>query len=182
MLLTREEWMGEIRDAKITEKEPYIFCCFLGKNKAHRDAVRILSGKTSLRIVDIKHMDEYIQDDEGFADSSPYDVSPDDFIKYIQNADYVCTDSFHCAIFSIIFYKKFMVFYRFPVNSKISRNSRVDNLLSLFGLQNRLFKGDNIEKIFSEIDYEIVTNRLGELRKESLNFLQRALDPKDKGK
>lgn len=179
MLLTREEWMEEIRDAKITEKPPYIFCCFLGKNKAHRDAVRTLSEKTSLRVVDIKHMDEYIQDDEEFADSSPYNVSPDDFIKYIQNADYVCTDSFHCAIFSIIFHKKFMVFYRFPVNSKISRNSRIDNLLELFGLQNRLFKGDNIGEIFSEIDYEIVTNRLDELRKESINFLQSALERND---
>ena len=72
-----------------------------------------------------------------------------------------------------------MVFYRFAVNSKGSRNSRIDNLLNLFDLQRRLFKGDNIEEIFSEIDYEIVTNRLDELRKESIIFLQSALEQKN---
>ena len=42
--------------------------------------------------------------DEQFGDEAPYDVNPEDFVKYIKDATYVLTDSFHCSAFSIQFH------------------------------------------------------------------------------
>jgi hypothetical protein len=141
-----------------------------------RNAVNELQRMTNIKIVTIKHMDEYIASDETFGDYYPHDVSPNKFLKFIQNADYVCTDSFHCAVFSIIFHRKFLSFYRFKVTSKNSRNTRIDNLLGLVGLKSRLFNGDNITQIKSEIDYDDVDLRLNQLRDDSLLFLKNALE------
>lgn len=176
LLLTREEWESEISESLVNENEPYIFCYFLGTNQESRRAANKLKAKTGLRIVAIKHMDEYVPEDEKFGDAAPYSVGPDDFVKYIRDATYVCTDSFHCTVFSILFHKQFMTFYRFATKSKTSRNSRIDSLLCQLGLQFRLFHGE-IGMIKQDIDYDQVDVRLAKMRKNSLDFLDSSLKP-----
>ena len=48
MLLSPEEWMEEIKDSKVKETEPYIFCYFLGTNMEAREAARQL--KAAIRL------------------------------------------------------------------------------------------------------------------------------------
>lgn len=175
MLLTREEWEKEIINSSVKKSEPYIFCYFLGTNQKARTAVNELKKQTGYKIVTIRHMDEYVVKDELFGDEAPYNVDPNDFIRYISQADYVCTDSFHCSVFSILFHRQFMTFYRFANASKGSRNSRIDSLFSLFGLQNRLFRGD-ISVIKESIDYNFVDSKLAILRTDSLLFLKECLE------
>lgn len=174
MLLTSEEWTKFIADSTITVEAPYIFCYFLGTNTTAREAANKLRKKTGYNIVAIKHGDEYFKYDETFGDISLNDVDAKDFLKLIQNAEYVCTDSFHCSVFSILFHKKFMTFYRFDNQSKTSRNTRIDNLLGIFGLNNRLYN-DNISEIEKDIDYTIVDKKLSEYRERSLDFLHKEL-------
>ena len=123
MLLSREEWEQEIADAHTTTEELYIFCYFLGTNQEARKAAKELKEKTGYKIITIRHMDEYVPEDELFGDEAPYNVDPNDFVKYISRAAYVCTDSFHCTVFSILFHRQFMTFYRFAEGSKTGRNS-----------------------------------------------------------
>lgn len=175
LLLTREEWMAEISEAKPDEKEPYIFCYFLGTNKEARMAANELKQKTGYKIITIRHMDEYVPEDELFGDEAPYDVDPNDFVRYISQAAYVCTDSFHCTVFSILFHRQFMTFYRFAIGSKTGRNSRIDSLFNLLGLQERLYKSD-ISKILADINYELVESKLSALRSESIDFLKNSLE------
>lgn len=121
-------------------------------------------------------MDEYVAEDESFGDEAPYFVDPNDFVKYISNATYVCTDSFHCTIFSIIFHRQFMTFYRFANASKTSRNSRIDSLFDVLKIEReRIFSGDICSVIDNKIDYDAVDIKLNELRNDSLNFLSNAL-------
>lgn len=174
MLLDSNEWTEEIKDSKVKTDEPYIFCYFLGTNMEARKAANELKAKTGYKIITLRHMDEYVAEDEQFGDYAPYDVDPNDFLTYIKNAAYVCTDSFHCSAFSIQFHKKFMTFYRFRQGSTGSRNSRIDSLLSLFNLKERLYQGD-ISKIENDIDYEYVDCKLKELREKSIAFLKEAL-------
>lgn len=175
MLLTREDWEKEIKDAKVKDYGHYIFCYFLGTNQNSRAAVNELKRLTGYKIITIRHMDEYVKSDEHFGDEAPYDIDPNDFVKLISNADYVCTDSFHCTVFSILFHRKFMTFYRFSQNSKSSRNSRIDSLFDLLGLYSRLFSGD-ISKINDDIDYKFVDSKLFDLRNESIKFLKESLE------
>jgi len=174
ILLTREEWTKEIKNSTAKTTEPYIFCYFLGTNPDARKAANELKQKTGLKIIVIRHLDEYVASDEQFGDEAPYDVSPNDFVKYISEAVYVCTDSFHCTVFSILFHRKFMSFYRFSQSNKESRNSRIDSLLELTGLQERLFAGE-IAKIENHIQYVDVDEKLNVLRQESLKFLKDSL-------
>lgn len=174
LLLTREEWEAEISDARPHESEPYIFCYFLGTNQNARQAAIRLKKQTGYRIITIRHMDEYVPEDEQFGDEAPYHVDPNDFVKYISQAAYVCTDSFHCTVFSILFHRQFMTFYRFAEGSKTGRNSRINSLFNLFGLQERLYKGD-INRITNLIDYRLVDKKLSELRKDSIAFLDECL-------
>lgn len=176
LLLTRDEWEAEIADARPDEKEPYIFCYFLGDNLDSRRAVNELKQKTGYKIITIRHMDEYVAEDESFGDEAPYFVDPNDFVKYISRAAYVCTDSFHCTIFSIIFQRQFMTFYRFANSSKTSRNSRIDSLFEVLSIDRERIYSDEICKIIdNKIDYDVVDAKLKGLRHDSLNFLTHAL-------
>lgn len=71
MLLSREEWEQEIADAHTTTEELYIFCYFLGTNQEARKAAKELKEKTGYKIITIRHMDEYVPEDELFGDEAP---------------------------------------------------------------------------------------------------------------
>ncbi|MCD8290381.1 MAG: polysaccharide pyruvyl transferase family protein [Prevotella sp.] len=177
LLLTREEWAREIQNAKPGEAEPYIFCYFLGTNQEARRAANELKRQTGYKMIAIRHMDEYVAEDESFGDEAPYDVDPDDFVKYISEAAYVCTDSFHCTVFSIIFHRSFMTFYRFAQTSKTGRNSRIDSLFCVLGISaEHLFNGgDILSKINSQLDWDVIDKNLSAMRSASLSFLKDAL-------
>ena len=177
LLLSRDEWEKEIEDSKVNETEPYIFCYFLGTNQDARKAVNELKAKTGLKIITIRHMDEYVPEDEKFGDEAPYNVDPNDFVKYISKATYVCTDSFHCSVFSIIFHRRFMTFYRFANNSKTGRNSRIDSLFNVLGVnKNHIYtEGNILNGIEAPINWPNVDINLCKLRQESIDFLDNAL-------
>lgn len=175
LLLNHQEWTDEIKDSKADTSEPYIFCYFLGTNTDGRNAANELKKETGLKIITLRHMDEFIESDETFGDEAPYDVDPNDFVKYIKDAKYVLTDSFHCSAFSIQFHKQFMTFYRFAIGKKGGRNSRIDSLFNVLQIpKDRIYKGD-IKKIECDMDWESIDNRLNVFRQESINYLQEAL-------
>ncbi len=177
LLLSREEWETEMADSNINIRGPYIFCYFLGTNQEARYAANALKAQTGYKLVAIRHMDEYVKEDEMFGDEAPYDAGPNDFIKLIANAAYVCTDSFHCLAFSILFHRKFMVFYRFAQNDRTGRNSRIDSLLYLLGIDaEHIFRGNNLGSIDIPIDYKEVDAGLAKMRSRSENFLKGTLE------
>ncbi len=181
LLLTESEWANEAGRSALDMPEPYIFCYFLGTNQKSRAATRVLRQQTGYQVVSIPHMDEYVAEDESFGDVCPYDVSPNDFLQLVRNAEYVCTDSFHCSVFAVLFKKKFTTFYRFSSSSGNSRNSRIDSLFALLGLESRLFCGDIAKQFSQAIDYESVGRELTELRNDSLAYLEKSLALSQKG-
>lgn len=176
LLLTAEEWDEEIEKERII-KEPYIFCYFMGDNLWQREFVKKLKEKTGCKIVALLHLDQYIKSDENYVDYAPYDITPDDFINLIKYSDYVCTDSFHGSVFSIIYHKKFFTFIRFNKRATLSTNSRIDTLLGNFNLKSRLVSEEySINKLLDyDIDYELVDKSVEKLRDFSLEYLTNAL-------
>jgi len=171
LLQTRAQWLEFAGQSNKVIDEPYVFCYFLGpRYDVRREALRLAKEK-GLKIVTCPHMEEFRQADEGFGDYTLYDLTPYDFLRLLSKACYVCTDSFHGTVFSIIMHKRFMTFYR---EIGPSTNSRIDSLLASFCLQGRLFAG-NIRRIDEEIDYNNVDEHLKMLREESIAFLKDAL-------
>ena len=173
LLFNGEEWEKLIPVEKIIN-EKYIFCYFLGKVTKYRDEVKKLAKKKNLKIVILPHLDDFVEYDETFGDYRLYDVDPAKFVNLIRNAEYVCTDSFHGTVFSLLNHKKFMTFNRFNEKSKNSRNSRIDSLCIQISIKDRRFNKD-IFDIDKEIDYQEIDNKIEELRKKSKNFLEIAL-------
>lgn len=172
MVLTRQQWDENIPDREVAHGD-YIFCYFLGDNPPQRKAAEELSKALGLKIVVLRHLDEYIAADEKFGDEAPYDVGPEEFINLIRHASFVCTDSFHGSVFSILFHKQFISFNRYG-DGKNSRNSRLDTLFKNIGIDRR-FRGDLRSEILEEIDYDAVDEKLEALRGRSDRFIRKAL-------
>lgn len=75
-------------------------------------------------------------------------IGPSEFVWLIKNTKFVITDSFHCCVFSIIFRRQFFVFGRSIMGQ--SMNSRITDLLQLFGLESRLLDKETFD--FSQYD------------------------------
>lgn len=96
-----------------------------------------------------------------------FKYGPEAFIAAIKNAEFVFTDSYHAAIFSILYKKQFGVY------ALEDRRSRWDTLYDRLGMEkNYLNSGES----YHFIDYKKVWNKLGEQREESINFLKASLE------
>lgn len=176
LLLSGEAW-ADLAAPRLVE-EPYIFLFFIGDNPGQRKAVRDFARRRHLKIVAIQHLDRYIASDEGIADLTFNAASPREFLTLIRDASYVFCDSFHAAIFSVQFEKRFLIFNRYGDNTYGSRNSRIDSLCSRLGLEDRRAgEGDDLDrKIDQPVDYRRVKEALNQWRTASLDYLQKALE------
>lgn len=176
LLIEKKIWDSLIKNDKYKiPYENYIFCYFLGKESSHREFAQKLSLLHGCKIINIAHMKGFCFADENFASLNLYDISPITFIRLIENAEYICTDSFHGTVFSIIFKKEFFTFERFKNSDNSSTNSRIYSLLRLLGLESRLVKNE-ISLPMALIDYNSIHERLNVERKKSELFLNNALN------
>lgn len=95
-----------------------------------------------------------------------YNASPDEFLGWMKNADYVVTGSFHGTAFSLNLEKQF--FYE-----PSGEGSRIDNIVKLTGTDERSIL--NVKAIDEIIDYEIVRKKLDKERNESKMWLKNAI-------
>lgn len=177
MMLTAEDWM-HIQNEKPFAEGKYILMYLMGDNPEQRAFVEQLSKNTGCRIIGLLHGATYIAYDEEVADEKPFNVGPSEFVNLIRNAEYVCTDSFHCCVFSILNSTKFFAFRRWPDGSKFSANDRLYTLLDFTGLSTRMLTGtEDVAKCIAEpIDFEDVLVRVAEKRKMSMEYLKNALN------
>lgn len=180
LLLTKKEWELAIPNRKYLD-EPYIFCYFLGEIPEHREVAKRLKEETGYKIVALIHCEQYVKCDYGYADITPYDVGPDDFINLIRHAAIVLTDSFHGTCFSIINQRNFFVFPRHRDDEKLSTNSRIYSLGSILGFKDRIVSVKEIDKcnIQSKVDYQRINKELDKFRNASRNYLLHAVIGKD---
>lgn len=175
LLIDRNEW-NKIKSGKVIDKK-YIFCYFIGTNEENRRIAKEFANNNDLEIVVLPHIDEYVKADEEYGTIFPEKIGPSEFIDLISNAEYVFTDSFHAAVFSIIYNKNFFVFERFNSNDKKSTNTRIYSLLSKINLTERICH--NIKDVENNCNYNIDYSRINpiieEERKKSVNFIKKAV-------
>lgn len=172
--LDKADWAQMIPRQKICD-EPYIFCYFLGDNPEHRKLALQTAQRLNLKIVTLRHLDQFVADDENFGDFAPYDVSPETFLNILRYAEYVFTDSFHGTAFSVSEEKEFVVFNRYSDKSSNSKNSRIDSLCEILNLQNRRFTADNSDVaqiLDTPINYEKINLIIKKYREKTLDYLK----------
>ncbi len=176
-LMTKERWEDVIPPKRMIDKK-YVFCYFLGEDIQAKQCAKRYANKHNLHLVSIMSCESYTEIDRTFADEIVGAASPEEFINWIRGAECVFTDSFHGLAFSVINHKQFYVFYRVRKDSKQSRNSRIDNILSMWQCKNRLIADTGRDWLNEEettIDYDIVEAIVSEKRRDSLNYLRKAL-------
>ena len=169
LLLTKKDWSVMDRKKKICNHK-YVLCYFLGEQEEHRKIVENFAKMQGLKIVCISRFGIDIRP-EFITDT---DVGPLEFINYVRNADFVFTDSFHGVCFSINLNRNFYVMKRFAENSPINQNSRIENILSLLELEDRLIC--SVPEDINMINYKVVNKVLETLRLKSHQFLKQSLD------
>lgn len=178
ILLPFEKW------EKLVEKhpyggKPYILCYFLGTNASHRDFANRLSKREHIDIIALPHSDEICKSDFNFGSYTPHHVGPKEFINLVAHANYVCTDSFHCTVFSNLFSKQFFSFGRYKNNAdSASTNGRIPSLLKILGNDSQYIDSSLpiTEEMLAPVNFDLVQKNLDCLRKSSLAYLKDALD------
>ncbi|SEM53948.1 Polysaccharide pyruvyl transferase [Prevotella sp. ne3005] len=175
MLLEVKDW-SEIASSRPVDGD-YIFCYLMGDNPVQREFVKKLAKKENCKIVALLHLDQYISADEDYVDEAPYNISPAGFVSLVNNAKYICTDSFHGTVFSIIFSKNFFTFKRFNKKASLSTNTRLTSLLNNLGLNERLFTGfENVDNNLDVKNYPLVQENLRLFRDESIRYLMKSIE------
>lgn len=174
MLKTGEQWAAE---ARLPEGLPdrYILSYRFADSEVTKKMIDELSKKMRLPVITlplslVSMNDDYIK---------VFEAGPREFIGIIQNAELVCTDSFHATVFSILMNTPVCVFLRESYDGKSSMNSRVQSLLGMLNLQeNIITEDDTLEKALRcvNVDYSDAYTILADYRKRSLEYLRTAIE------
>lgn len=173
--IVRDDGMKIVATHRLV-KEPYALVYFFSNSYKVRRMLEKFCEKRGLKLVLIPYAkQEFNLGDHRGKCVRLDNVGPSEFVSAIKYADYVFTDSFHGAVFSIIHGKQFYVFER---NKKghVSMNSRLYDLLDTFHLRNRLLAMDSSVEDIDDIDYKQVDSILTKEKEKSTNFLKKALE------
>ena len=163
VLLNKEQWLQVAKAPKIKGK--YILCYYIGDVPGMRDFAKKMSKKSNLPIVVIN---KNIRDIFYF-NKKYYSAGPREFVSLINNAEYICTDSFHAVMFSLILHKNFWIFANQRNNNS---STRIENILNIVGLKDRMLFGntDGVE-YDKKIDFSGIDDIIGGLRSKAENYL-----------
>jgi len=98
-----------------------------------------------------------------------YDAGPEEFVSLIAHAEYVVTDSFHGAAFSLLFHKEMIAL------PHKTRGGRTRNLMSIAGLSERLTDRFDRQLADRPVSWDQVDERLAAERRKSISFIERAI-------
>lgn len=171
LLKDEDFWIKKAEKSKFSKEEKYLAAYFLGFNKKHWEMTYKTAAEKNLKVCIIPIFEADLQRDGCLKEP----VGPNEFLNLIKNAEYVCTDSFHAVLFSLIFKKNFSVFERFGRKQKNNQNSRIYNILELLNLENRLVVNKVTDEALADINYEDVKRKLDYLKNTSKEYLKNAL-------
>ena len=155
-------------------KKPYILVYFLNNNHGSRDLTEYLKNTLGY---DVVVFNEYIRD---FVKPyhKAYGASPEEFVGLFKNASFIYTNSFHGTAFATIFEKPFLTAIAKDQENAVNNNdSRKIDYLKNIGLEDRLYTEGLPQKDFLlDIDFNEANEKLANFKKESLDYLKKALD------
>ena len=173
MLLSQKEW-NLVTSERLIPEEYVLMYSF--SNCELKEQIENFYSKKGVKVVFIPYVKMcYNSYDGEYKFQKMWDVGPSEFLSLIKYAEHVYTDSFHGSVFSILFNKQFTVFERARKAGKVSMNSRITDLLSTFGLSDRLTSGTLLPE-GNKIDYTKVESILGQLRKKSIDWLTHSIE------
>lgn len=140
LLLEKEKWESLIKRDRTSKPDHYIATYFLGELP---ESVLQFSERLGLPVLRLNDKEQ----------KEIYELDPIGFLSVIHDADFVLTDSFHATAFSIIYRKEFYVFRR-KEKGQVNMFNRLENLLTLLNLTDRISSDIICEKAIDRITEE----------------------------
>jgi len=144
--------------------EKYVFIYDFDNNPIIQKLTKKIAKEHGLKIFTVNQNLKY-------ADANYWKSGPEKFLSLMYHATFVITNSFHSVAFSLIFEKQFTVVNR---NEKI--NTRMRDLLGIFGLSSLLISSEDEISGINLIDYATIEAEKNIAIKRSKDFLQTALN------
>jgi nitroreductase len=170
LLLTPEHYLRLFSPAQRQSNAGQLLAYILDRNEDKTGVIAELSSRLSINAYSTTGLPFGAvvppESDEG-------DASVEGWLAAIHQAAFVVTDSFHGAVFSILFNKPFIA-YGNPKRGM----ARFVSLMKMLGLEDRLVvkRGEiDLDLMLQPIDWGAVNQRLESLRTESQEFLTAAL-------
>ena len=162
-LINKYDWE---KIAILPKDEKYILLYLIDQNKKILTFAQKLSIKTGYKLIILGNFPRH------FIKAKYIICTPEEWVGYFLKAKYVITNSFHGLCFSINFNKNFFVDLLPP---PWTVNSRLENILDLFELKDRLI--DNIKDDYKkETDFVHVNEILEREQKKSIDYLKMILE------
>lgn len=173
MLLDKEDYLSVIEQESVTKHSGEMYSYILDHNPNVDNAISETRIKLGIKDFSVypRHCDNRTTNiNECSQFTSP---SVCHWLRAFADAKYVICDSFHGAVFCIIFNKPFVV-----LGNKKRGLTRFISLLSLFELEDRLLI-DNYSNLHDvllrSINWEKVNKKRSQLKSASLDFLNRSI-------
>ena len=164
LLLSAEEWRSF--SAAPAEKDPYILVYTVNGDVHLLEYARALSEKKGCKILYLNNQYKNNRDLKRIRYASP-----EEFVGWFANAEYVLTNSFHGTAFSIIFHRKFKV----ELETKKKYNVRSRDLLLNCGLSDCILKNGSEDFSFTG-DWGEPDRLLGNMREKSVSYIRMISD------
>lgn len=166
-LLDGKEWEKISKQPKDFKQTKYGFIFFLANSPRIRECIEEME-KLGLEPV-VYHCTQTL-DNEYY---NVKDLTPEEMLYILKNANYICTDSFHIMAFSIIFNRRFKVFKKHFGKKSNDQYGRITQLLDYFNLHEMEYEHNPVFNVFCSYEE---TNKKIEVRKaESFEYLKKAL-------
>lgn len=167
LLLSAAQW-DEMASGRI-EKAPYIFCYVIGRTRHLKYMVRDIRRHFGVEKVIWISMEQ----NDGYSYGEGKDnMGPAEFLSLIKYAEAVITDSFHGTAFSVIYHKQVFAVKRELPNDNYDYDARIRNIMRQLGIQNYYSSRDAIEFDKAVINYASVQERMDDLIRESMEYLE----------
>ena len=183
VLLGDRSYLSAVADeSERSKKENYIAAYILDPTPEKKEALLHVAKKYNKDLVVMldgwPRLFEKNCQKMGLEEFTEKDVDVSDWLFYIKHSDMGITDSFHGTCMALLFEKPFLSFAN-PMRGA----ERFISLLSEFNLMDRYIENpadvDALEGEF-DIQYEEINEGLNKKRKESMAWLENALDSKKK--
>ncbi len=166
LLLMPEEWDAVSRTPAWYHGGDFLLTYFLGERPD--EAIASVAKEVGLPVANL--LDEKVYEH--------YVTGVDEFLWAIKHASLVYTDSFHGAVFSILYRRPFVVCNRLGSVVSEKMGSRIDTLLGLFHLEEKRGTKENgymISHPLQAPEWDVTDEVLARERERSAEYLMRVL-------
>ena len=171
LLLPAAEWSALA--AERTVRGEYILCYGIARSEALEPYIRRLAEETGLPVVQLCGTRRKLHPKARIV----LDAGPAEFLSLFQHAAYVCTNSFHGTVFSVLFHRPFFTAVA-PAELREPERSRTFSLLSRLGLTDRVVGKGDTAALGDVPDWPAAEARLRAAREEAMDYLRSALADK----